>query len=688
MLKEGSMRRKSASLFLVLLAVGCLAPTAALGGSPPPKRLWAAEDVFRLKGISDLQITPDGRHLYFVLSEKSLEEDGGSSRLFMMPTDGGAPRSITVSHTSISSPRVSPDGEKLAFFSYQDGNLGLWVVNSDGSGERKLTSLEKSNAYLGMRSNELAWSPDGQTLAYNAAGPRHYPFDPTPLTPPTGNDVMVVDRLLYKTFYYYSDLRRTYVWLISAQGGEPRRISHGDYDFHSISYSPDGKWVACVSNQTGKDDYNANNDVVLLSTEGKEMVQLTHTIGPEYGPVWSPGGGEPAYLGRTRDHRSKESDAELCKIYVIPRRGGTPTDLTAPLDRWSTSPIWSHDGGNVYFTAQNHGRVGIYSAPPYGGEVDRVFEEDAQVQDFCLGPNGEIYLVSTDFTHPPEIYRLRESATSKEQLTHFHEDFIEEVEIVGSEPFSYPSFDGVTIEGYLMKPAHFEEGRKYPLIHAIHGGPHGQYGYSLPRTTLLQYFAANGYAVMFINYRGSTGRGQEFLDLIVGDLCGGEYRDLMVGLDYVLENYPFLDPDRLGVTGGSYGGYLTNWIITQTDRYKAAVPVASISHMLTDWGTDANPLWFESDGGFMPIDDFEKAWDMSPIKHVKNCKTPTLFVHGAWDFCVNLNQAELMYTALKKLGVETVLAIYPNEGHGVHRYPKQVRDYYQRTLGWFDQHLK
>jgi dipeptidyl aminopeptidase/acylaminoacyl peptidase len=422
------------------------------------------------------------------------------------------------------------------------------------------------------------------------------------------------------------------------------------------------------------------------------MVQLTHTIGPEYAPVWSPNGDELAYLGRLRDHRSKESDAELHKVYVIPRTGGTPVHLTAPLDRWSMSPSWSDDGGKVYFTAQNHGRIGIYSAPREGDEVNRVFEENGQVSDFRLGTNGEIYFVFTDFTHPPEIYRIRESATgeavSKEQLTHFHQDFIEEVEIVEGESFSYPSFDGVTIEGWLMKPARLREGQKYPLVHAIHGGPHSQYGYSLRRTTLFQYLAANGYSVMFINYRGSTGRGQEFSDRIVGDLCGGEYRDLMIGLDYVLENYPFIDPERLGVTGGSYGGYLTNWIITQTDRYKAAVPVASISDILSDWGTDSNPLWFESDGGFMPIDDIERAWEMSPIKYVKNCKTPTLFIHGAWDFCVNLNQAELMFTALKKQGVETVLAIYPNEGHGVRRYPEHELDYYQRTLAWFDEHLK
>jgi dipeptidyl aminopeptidase/acylaminoacyl peptidase len=673
-----------AAIFLSVL----ICASGFLLGAPTSKRPWKAEDTFKIKNFDHLQISPDGSHLYFVLSERNLEDDRGYSRLWALPAKGGNPYPLSEEKNSVSSPRLSPDGKKIAFFSGMGGKLGLWVMNSDGTNKKRLTGLERSNAYLGMRGNELCWSPDGKILAFNAAGPRHYKNDPSPLTPPTGNDVMVVDRLLYKTFYYYSDLRRTYVWLISVDGGEPQQISFGDYDYHSISYSPDGKWIACVSNRTGMDDYNANNDICLLSAEGKEMRQLSRTIGPEYTPLWSPDGSAILYRGRVRDRRCKESDAELHKIYVMPKEGGDPVNLTATLDRWSMSPVWSDDSQRVYFTAQNSGKVGIYMAPRQGGKVERLFEENGQVSHFCMGKDKEIFFVYTDFTHPPEIYRISEENKNKVQMTAFHRDLIDEVEIVESEYFSYPSFDGLEIEGWLMKPYGFKEGEKYPLIHSIHGGPHGQYGYSLRRTVMYQFLAANGYAVMFVNYRGSSGRGQEFSDLIVGDLCGGEYRDLMIGLDYVLKKYPFIDPERLGVTGGSYGGYLTNWIITHTDRYKAAVPVASICDILTDWADDANPLWFESDGGFMPIDDFERAWDMSPIKYIKNCKTPTLFIHGAWDFCTNLNQAETMFTALKKLGVETVLAIYPNEGHGISRYPKHVLDFYLRSVAWFDNYLK
>jgi dipeptidyl aminopeptidase/acylaminoacyl peptidase len=658
-------------------------------GKTAEKRLWTEKDVFQLKNIRDLQVSPDGKQLYFVISERNFEDNRGYSSLWVMASEGGRPNALTEAKESLSSPRLSSDGKKIAYFSSGGKGLGLWVMNSDGSDKRMITRLEKSNAYLGRKGNELCWSPDGQTLAYTAAGPRHYKNDPSPGTFPTGNDVMVVDRLLFKTFYYYSDMRRTHVYLASVGGGKPKQISSGDFDYHSISYSPDGQWIACVSNQTGRDDYNANNDICLLSANGGKMKQITQTIGPEYTPYWSPDGEDILYLGRNREHRSKESDAELYKVCVILREGGDAVNLTEPLDRWSGSPAWTEDGEKVYFTAQNHGRVGLYSAPKKGHAVNKVFEENGQVEDFCMGKNGDIFLVYTDFTHPEEIFRINETQNiEKKQLTNLHQEFVNEVKIAGSELFSYPSFDGLEIEGWLMQPADFKKGESYPLIHSIHGGPHGQFGYSLSRTRMLQYFAANGYAVMFINYRGSTGRGQAFSDLIVGDLCGGEYKDLMLGLDYVLNKYDFIDPDRLGVTGGSYGGYLSNWIITQTKRYKAAVPVASISHILTDWGTDANPMWFESDGGFMPIDDFDKAFGMSPIKYVKNCTTPTMFVHGAWDFCCNLNQPELMFTALKKLGVDAVLAIYPNEGHGINRYPHHVVDYYQRTVAWFDKYLK
>lgn len=271
-------------------------------------------------------------------------------------------------------------------------------MKRDGSEKKKLAELEKSNAYLGKRGNELCWSPDGKKLAYNSAGLRHYTNIPSPQDPPNRNEVMVVDRLLYKAFYYYSDLRRTYVWVISAEGGKPEQLSFGDYDYHSISWSPDGSKIA--------------------------------------------------YLGRLRDHRSKESDAELHKIFVIPAEGGKPINLSASLDRWCMVPTWSRSSKKVYFTAHNSGRVGLYMAPTNGGKVTPVIEENGQVTSFCLGKKGEVFYVYTDFTHPEEIFRLNSVGGGKKKLTSLNEKITEEVEIIESERFAFPSFDGMEIEGW------------------------------------------------------------------------------------------------------------------------------------------------------------------------------------------------------------------------------------------------
>jgi len=660
-----------------------------------PKRAWEATDSYKLKSIRELQVAPDNTHLLFTVSERNLEENALYSVIYTFSITNRKTEPLTGAKGYAYSPRWSPDGKKIAYYCYDSEGLGLWIMNRDGSLKRKLTVLEKSNAYLGFTdfvnvNNELCWSPCGKMLAYTAVGPRHYTNVPEPQSPPNVDDVMVVDRLLYKSFYYYSDLRRTHVFVLSADGGKPERISSGDFDYHSISWSPNGRQIACVSNQTGRDDYNANTDICLLSVQNKEMTQLTHTIGPEYQPVFSPDGKYIVFLGRTRDHRSKESDAELKKVYVVPSSGGNPVNLTAPLDRWSISPTWSPDSKFVYFAADNSGKVPLYKAPVYGGEVTTVFEEDCQVLSFSPGKNS-LYFVHTDFTHPDEIYRINPMGTGKEKLTCFNDELVKNARITDCEKFTFPGYGGLEIEGWIMKPYNFNKDKKYPLIFAIHGGPHMQYGYSIygyyPMDKY-QLYAANGYAVVFTNPRGSSGRGQEFCDMCVGDIGGNDYKDIMAATDYVLEKYDFIDSCKMGVTGLSYGGYMTNWTITHTNRFKAAVTVSGISNLISQWGTDCNFLWFESDMGFMPFENYERTWDVSPLKYVENCTTPVLFINGAWDFCTNLNQAEEMFTALKKSGIETVLAIYPSEGHGVANQPIHTHDYYLRTLQWFDKHLK
>jgi dipeptidyl aminopeptidase/acylaminoacyl peptidase len=652
------------------------------------KRSWKVEDSFKTKNIGELQASPDGGALLFVLSRTNLPDNESYSSVWKRSSEDGELTQLTADEGSASSPRWSPDGDRIAYFDRDDSGLGLWVMNADGSGKQKLTNLERSNAYkyYSGPSNRLSWSPDGSTLAYTAAGPKYYKDDINAPFLPTGNESLVIDRMLHKTSYYYSDLRRTHVWTIPAEGGSPRQVSSGDYDFYSFSWSPDGQYIACVSNQTGRDDYNANNDIMLLSMNGGENIQLTHTVGPESNVRWSPDGSRLAYHVRVRSNRSKETDSELHKIFTIENDGSSKVNLTGALDRWAEQYQWSADSDKIYFTAQNEGRVELYSVPSRGGDYTPLVNERGHVGSFSVSPDGTVYYVFEDVTSPDEIYRIGSDGGSTEKLTSFNQEFVDEVTIVDAEHFSFNSFDGLPIDAWIMKPANYQEGERYPLILNIHGGPHGQDGYNLDGK--FQEQAANGYAVMFINPRGSSGRGQAFSDEVVGDIAGGDYKDIMAGLEYAIGRYKFIDSESMGVTGGSYGGYLTNWAITQTDMFDAAVPVSSISNLITQWSGGNLYLWYESDMESKAFENYELAWSRSPMKYVQGATTPTMFIHGRWDNVTPYPEAINMYMALKSMGVESQLVVYPREGHGVRNQPMHTADYHQRALDWFDKYLK
>jgi len=653
------------------------------------KRSWQIEDSFSTKDISSLQVSPDGDHLLFVVSKTELEANERHSTIWRWSTADGSAERLTEQDGSASSPRWSPGGNKIAYFDSDQNGLGLWVMNADGSGKQKLTTLQRSNAYINyFRSGtKLSWSPDGDQLAYTAAGPRHYEDEITAPELPTGNDVMIIDRMLHKTYYYYSDLRRTHIWMISSKGGKPKQLSSGDYDYNAFSWSPDGEYIACVSNQTGRDDYNANNDIMLLPTDGGEARRLTNTAGPESNVQWSPNSQNIAYRGRVRSNRSKESDAELHKIFMRSiQPGDEPVNLTGSLDRWAEAFEWSDDGKKIYFTAQNEGRVELYSTPSQGGSHTPIVTSDGEVGSFSVADDGTVYYVYEDVTSPDEVYRVSSEGGEPQQLTSYNEAFVNEVKMIDAEKFSFNSFDGVRIDGWVMRPVDFEKGEEYPLILNIHGGPHGQDGYGLSST--FQEQAANGYVVLYMNPRGSSGRGQKFSDRVVGDLAGGDYKDIMHGLNYAIGRYEFIDEDRMGVTGGSYGGYMTNWVITQTDRFDAAVSVSSISNLITQWGAGNNFLWFESDMGIKPHENYEMAWDRSPLKYVQGATTPTLFINGRWDNGTALSQTTSMYMAMKRMGVDTQIALYPKDGHGADKQPKHEADHHERTLKWFGKYVK
>jgi len=572
----------------------------------------------------------------------------------------------------------SPDGAEIAFRASREGKSGIWIYNIQSKQYRFVTSVPASNAFLGHRANKnFVWSPDGKSIAYVAAEKEPEPPE---------SDIKVITRILYKNRTSFSDNIRTHIFVISTDGKTVRQVTFGEYDEHSIDWSPDGSKIMFISNRSKVPDDNHNNDIWTVDVASGEINRITDTPGTEFSPKYSPDGKLIAYLGGVRPINTRDSPPENNQLWVIPVSGEKVINLTQALDRRITNPQWTKDSKWLFFTANNRGGIHIFRVPASGGNISTVVGGDVRASSYSISmKKSKIVYVQSNHTNPGELWSASLDGKNHKQLTHFQDYFLENVKMSIPETIWFPSFDGTMVQGWLMKPNPFDPNRKYPLILTIHGGPHGAYGFSISGTN--QAFAEANFGVLYINPRGSVGYGQKFADGTVNNWGGGDYKDLMAGVDFALEHNDWIDADRLGVTGGSYGGYMTNWVITQTDRFKAAVTVASVSNLISFYGNSLYQLLIETEFPGYPWDNYDLLWHWSPMKHVKNVKTPTLFIHGENDHDVPITQAEEMYIALKKLGVESVFVRYPGEGHGIRR-PDHRADYDKRRMDWFVKYLK
>jgi dipeptidyl aminopeptidase/acylaminoacyl peptidase len=652
-----------------------------------------------------------------------------------------APLQVLGGDWNVSRPRWSPDGRRLAFVATRGEQSGLWVV-SPPRGERPsspppqprfVAPVRSTNFHLPYAGESFAWSPDGRRLAFVHAteeaqddGAAITALNPTTADRARRDDPRLVDRIQYKSRTAFSDTLRTHVWLVDVDDASPtpRQLTFGSHYDHALTWNPRGEEVAFLSNHENDPDAVNNSDIFAVSTAADARVRrLTETRGCEYDPAWSPDGKLIAYTATTRDVTTIDSVAEDTHVWVIDAAGGTPArgrELTAAQDRRARSPRWHSDGRTIFFLAGDRGQTFIYRVRTDESTVAPLFNEQSPlatpardaapgyVRPFKLPPSqvGGFSVSQTaaatspaverfaftmaDAAHAPEVYTLRAAATSPplrvvQRVSDHNGALLRSVSLVEPQEVRFRSFDGTNVQGWLMKPVNFRETERYPLILAIHGGPHGMYGYSF--NAAFQTYAARGYAVLFINPRGSTGYGQKFSDGTLREWGGGDYRDLMAGVDESLRRFSWIDRGRMGVTGGSYGGFMTNWIITQTTRFRAAVASASVSNLVSFYSTSLYQDLIHAEFGGFPWDDYDLLWRWSPLRYARSVETPTLFIHGELDNDVHITQAEEMYMALRRRGVETVLARYPREGHGF-REPRHREDALERTIGWFDKYLK
>jgi dipeptidyl aminopeptidase/acylaminoacyl peptidase len=701
-------------------------------------------DTLRLASVADAQIAPDGERVVYTVT--TVEGNETRTRLWLArrgwratttttPQFGRTvepPAPLLPAGWTGANPRWSPDGRRVAFLAAHDAQSGLWVVNMQTNDRtpRFVAPIRDTNFFITYADEPFAWGPDSRRIAYISAS------EPDGVSPPitaSGErpqrpDPLVVDRIQYKSRTSFSDNLRTHVWLVDVDSPAPRQLTFGPAYDHALTFSPRGDEIAFLSNHEADPDARNNSDIFAVGTDGR-VRQITNTAGCEYQPTWSPDGRLLAYVATKRDVTTIDSVAEDTHVWVVNADGSQPREVSSQLDRRATRPRWSPDSSSLLFLAGNRGRTTIYrvaaqggraqafSLWQYGDDLRGLFDAERQpagtaeteelrparpfqIGNFSIATRAVVttprpsetvaYAMPLAFTlsnavAPTEVWLGLGPNVPLQRLSAHNDEWLRPVTLVAPEEFTFRSFDDTPVQGWLMKPVGWRDTQRYPLILSIHGGPHGMYGYGF--NAAFQTYAARGYAVLFINPRGSSGYGQRFSDGTLREWGGGDYRDLMAGVDEALHRYTWLDAGRMGVTGGSYGGFMTNWIITQTPRFRAAVANASVSNLVSFYATSLYQDLIHAEFGGAPWDDFELLWRWSPLRYAAQAQTPTLFIHGEQDNDVHITQAEEMYMALRRRGVETQFARYPREGHGL-REPRHRQDALERTLAWFDKYLR
>jgi dipeptidyl aminopeptidase/acylaminoacyl peptidase len=664
--------------------------------APAGPRNITIDDYFQIRDVAQPELSPDGRWVAYSVRTRILKDDKNEQRLWMVATHGGDPIPLTAEGVSSSHPRWSPDGKYLSFLSARnDAKNQVWLLDRRGGEAQRLTEIPQDV-------NDFEWSPDSTRLVLILQDPK--PGDaeaaeaakekekdkpaPKPKTPPP----FVIDRLQFKEDSSgYLDRRRTHLYVFDVASKKSTQVTNGDFDDNEPAWSPDGKSLAFTSNRSSDPDRNYNSDIWVVAADNvarsagaspddksAHLAKITTNPGSDRQPAWSPDGKWIAYVTQTD---VKAMIYATHHVAIVPATGGEAKVLSRAFDRSVRRPRFSADGSSIYFIADDDGTENLCRIAISGGEVTRPIGGRLSVSSYSLGKDGTIAAQISTLDRPDEIFLSNGNDLTR--LTKTNDALLAQLRLAQVDYVHFKSKDGTSIAGYLYKPIDYTPGKKVPTLLNPHGGPVGQYSASFYH--LGQLYAANGYAVLLPNPRGSSGYGQKFCEAIFADWGNKDFQDDMAMVDYAVVQ-GIADPDKLGVGGWSYGGMSTDFIIAQTTRFKAAISGASIALITSGFGHDQYQKDYFSELGY-PWEN-KAAWEkVSPFFRANNITTPALFMGGDIDWNVPILGSEQMYQALKSLGRTTELVVYPGEHHGF-TTPTHIKDRLERYLAWYAHYVK
>jgi dipeptidyl aminopeptidase/acylaminoacyl peptidase len=709
------MRPSLILLFAFFLSIPCFSQA---------KHPFTFEDMMALKRVGAPQVSPDGKWVLFSAIDVDLEGNTRMPHIWIVPMTGGQEREI-IKDQQADSPRWAPDGKRFVFTSTKSGSSQLWIADFD-SATGAVTGTPHQLSFIETEASGPIWSPDGKTIVFTSDV---YPeCDGAPAAEQDCNakkvkeaaqskvKALIFDRLLYRHWNAYKEGKRTHMFVVSVDAcvgtgalacpaGVARDLTPGDYDSPVFSlggqdnyaFSPDGQELCYTSNHDKMEAASTNNDLWIVPVSGGPAKNITaDNPASDSTPLYSPDGKYIAYRAQKRP----VYESDRFRLMLYDRKTEQKKNLTEGFDRWVGTFTWAPDSTRVYFSAEDLGQAPLYTIeiahPPTWKLLEGFFD------DLSVTPNGknlvftrmgiqspnEIYLSSAvnNSCKPylPEGVHADTARCGLTPLTHVNEAVLDRVQMSKLEDFSFGGARKEGVQGFLVKPPNFDPYKKYPVKFLIHGGPQGAWGDDWSYRWNPELFAANGYVVIMINFHGSTGYGQKFIDAINGDWGGAPFEDLMKGLDYAEQHYTFIDKNRECALGASYGGYMVNWILGHTNRFKCLVAHDGMFNTESAWGT-TEELWFnEWEFKGTPYRNRELYRKWSPHLSATNFKTPTLVVHSQRDYRLDVSEGFQLFTTLQRLGVPSKMLYFPDEGHWVLK-PQNSRLWYKTVNDWVDQ---